>query len=219
MNDITEKQNRQEHALAQLLVHAPSNNSVGDGPEVTLEELAMLTEGKLNEQRRQEVLGQLDSNPMLYETWTASQEMAQQAESLSITTASEPKTIVKPDAISLIDQITHFLSDLLSWQGAFATSFGIALGVILVSQSGLDSANDPDIGQGIVMHAPVDSPQKASVEQLDTKTASVMTPEIANIEVIRVEGNTVYLKVTLNTGEVIEETYTYKQNGTKNTKR
>jgi len=208
-NEITEKQNRQEHALAQLLIHAPRNNAIGDGPEVTLEELAMLAEGKLNEQRRQEVFGQLDSNPLLYETWTASQEMAQQAESLSTKTASELKITLKPDATSLIDQISHFLSDLFSWQGAFATSFGIVLGVILVSQSGLDSANDPDIGQGIVMHAPMDSPQKASVDQVDTIVSTDTTPEITNIEVIRIEGNTVHLKVTLSTGKKLNETYIY----------
>ena len=206
MNEITEKQNRRDHALAQLLVHAPRNNA-GSGAEVSIEELAMLSEGKLSEQRRQEVLGQLDSNPALYETWQASLEMAEYAQSVQPESVSESKSIAKQARPSLVEQISHFVSDLFSWQGAFATSFGIALGVLLVSQTGLNSENDPDMGQGIAMHAPLQAPQKASIEQVGVTDA---TQDITKVEVIRIEGNTVHLEVTLATGEVLSETYTYK---------
>jgi hypothetical protein len=127
--------------------------------------------------------------------------MAQQVESLNTVSAAAPKTT------SLITQISQFLSDLFSWQGAFATSFGIALGVILASQSGLDSANDPDMGQGIAMHAPLKTPQKASIEHVGVIDAA---QDIAKVEVTRIEGDTVHLTVTLMTGEVLSEIYIYQ---------
>ena len=209
MNKIKDKQNRQDHALAQLLVHAPRNNSRDEKLEVGMEELAMLTEGKLSEQRREEVIGQLDSNPLLYETWLASQEMAQQVECLNAEIASEHDVTVKSKFAALLDGIGHFLSDLFSWQGAFATSFGIALGVTLVSQNSFDNTNDQELGQGIAIHAPIESPQKSSIGRVGLKET---TPEIVNIEVIRIEGNIVHLKVILITGEELIETYVYKPN-------
>ncbi len=207
-NETTEKQNQKDHALAQLLIHAPRNNAGGYGAEVTLEELALLNEGKLSEQRREQVLGQLDSNPALYEIWQGSQEMASHAESLNLEASTEANRTSKQAAPSLLEQISHFLSDLFSWQGAFATSFGIALGVILMSQTGLDSSNsDSDFGQGIAMQAPIQAPQKASTDHVGSIAP---TQEIAKVEVLRIEGNTVHLKVILTTGEEINETYVYK---------
>ena len=59
MNNSNDKSSRQDHALAQLLVHAPRASTDEPGPKVSMEELAMLAEGKLNGQRREQVLLQL----------------------------------------------------------------------------------------------------------------------------------------------------------------
>ena len=216
MNTTNQKPNQQDHALAQLLVHAPQNHEKDAGPDASLEELAMLTEGKLDAQRRQEVLQQLDARPELYETWLGSQALAHEAELVEQHRLEDTIKEVTKRNPPLIEQITRFIHDLLSWQGVFATSFGLVLGVALISYTSQEKPSYEDINssKGIAIHAPLQAPQKASIDEVTYDDNPLQKPQsdIESIEVTGIKGKTVQLSVTLSTGEVIEDTYIYQQN-------
>jgi len=217
---LDEQHKIQDHALAQLLVHGPhgcEDNIQTTSAEVSIEELALLSEGKLDKRRREEVIGQLNDNQALYETWLSLQELLQSDAVVVDKHITEPVLISGQKALSLVDRISGWFSELFSWQGAFATSFGVALGAILMTQITLET-NEPDskLKQGIAIHAPLQAPQKASIEETEVldKQQQMLDTEISHVEVLRIEGNTVYFELTLKTGEVISESYVY-QSGNK----
>jgi len=219
-------ENRQDSALAQLLVHAPLNNDASEssGAKASLEELALLTEGKLDEVRRQEVIGQLNRDQLLYESWLTLQELLQKEDSAleSVTAVIQPSRLNNIDKISIIDKIQNWLVDLFSWQGAFATSFGLVLGVVLVTQLDVETQDDfePNMGNTIVLHAPIQTPQKADMAQVNSSelvsqvsgVQDTTGAQVATAEIIRIEGNKVQFKLTLSSGEVLNQTYVYKPN-------
>jgi len=236
MTELNENQNRQDSALAQLLVHAPLNNdeSENDGAKVSLEELALLAEGKLDEGRRKEVVGQLSSDQVLYESWLTLQELLQtedgtvestQAESVNASLNNKAtrqnkvikeNKVLKENKVSIIEQVQNWFNDLFSWQSAFATSFGLVLGVVFVTQLGYESHDDfeSDVGNGIALHAPIQTPQKANMDQVNSIELATLASgvKVSDAEIISIKGNTVHFKLTLSTGEILNQTYVYKPN-------
>jgi len=233
MTKLNENPNRQESALAQLLVHAPLNNDASEnhGAKASMEELALLTEGKLDEARRKEVVGQLSRDQVLYESWLTLQELLQKEDSVVESTEQTAPVFrqskdFKENKVSIIEQVQNWFNELFSWQGAFATSFGLVLGVVFVTQLGIETHDDfeSDVGNAIALHAPIQAPQKADMEQVNSRVlvtqltgVQVTNVQVANVqvtaaEIISIEGNTVEFELTLSTGEVLNQIYVYKPN-------
>jgi len=230
MTKLNENQNRQESALAQLLVHAPLNNDASEnhGAKASMEELALLTEGKLDEARRKEVVGQLSRDQVLYESWLTLQELLHKEDSVVESTApvSRQSKAFKENKVSIIEQAQNWFNELFSWQGAFATTFGLVLGVVFVTQLGIETHDDieSDVGNAIALHAPIQAPQKADMAQVNSRVlvtqltgVQVTNVQVANVqvtaaEIISIEGNTVEFELTLSTGEVLNQSHVYKPN-------
>lgn len=228
MIQTDDKRNQQDYALAQLLVHAPrnsagENNGGNYGEEATTEELAMLAEGKLDAARREQILNQLNDNTALYETWMMLQEFTQCDPALALQkndqessqeeadpTPTIQRQVQKPP--TLVEKITEWFSELFSWQGAFATSFGIALGAVFMMQAGIDDGTgyEADLKHGIAIHAPMEAPQKASIDKVDVlqnATKQLSSSEISHVEIVSVESSTVHFRVTLVNGEELLDSY------------
>ncbi|KZY44058.1 MULTISPECIES: hypothetical protein [unclassified Oleiphilus] len=155
MNEIEEKKSRLDHALAQLIVHAPDGAKQALGPEASLEELAALAEGKLSKTRKHQIYGQFENNQNLYETWLA---MDVPQEQMSSEKAESQAT--RP---SRIEMLTAWFAELFSWQGALTASMGIFVGAIgmLISHSSLEKSPVENSTNQLAINAPLDSPQKA----------------------------------------------------------
>jgi hypothetical protein len=67
---------------------------------------------------------------------------------------------------SFITRVSAWLANMLSWQGALATSFGLLCGVLLSTQWGAPNSNDSNLSvvETLTIHAPIWSPQKANID-------------------------------------------------------
>ena len=158
---------RVEHSLAQLIVHSPTEDLADRGPDVSMEELAAFSEGRLSQKRREQVLVHLDTNQQLYETWL---NMELDTEQLKAFANAE---YVRSNS-SLIESLQVWLKSLFSWQGALSASFGLVVGVlaILITNENPDLDNSMNTQPMLTLKAPVTSPAKAN---LDTVQYSALT--------------------------------------------
>ncbi len=155
VNEIEEKNGRLDHALAQLIVHAPQKQNLDLGPEASLEELAALSEGKLSAMRRQQIFAQFEDKQVLYETWLALNAPQTELSSAKLSTQRGP---------SILEMFMSWLNQLLSWQGALTATMGIVVGAlgILISGTALEDDSLEGTSQHLAINAPLEAPQKAN---------------------------------------------------------
>lgn len=164
MNSSKQDPHALEHALAQLLVHAPYEPEQDFGSDVSLEELKAYSEGGLSAERREQVLMQLDSKPELYELWLALDDDQEDFACLHVGNTTSQDT-----SPSLLEQLHTWWQGLWSWQGGLTATAGLAMGafaVILLSpERGLNSTDEQ--APLISLNPPLTAPGKASQAQLD----------------------------------------------------
>lgn len=159
MNSSKQDPHALEHALAQLLVHAPHEHEQDFGSDISLEELQAYSEGGLSAERREQVLMQLDSKPELYELWLALED--DQEDFACLQTGSTASQDTSP---SLLEQLYAWWQGLWSWQGGLTASAGLAMGafavILLLPERGLDGAEEQ--APMLSLNPPITAPGKAS---------------------------------------------------------